>query len=277
VAVAPAALRHRPHAAALWCEDGPARIHVERAEAAAGGVDNRPVPPLRTAWTVRDAAADVLIVAEERLVKQHARYAAAKAGSIADSWALVADFFSASDERLASAIPSGATLLPVHGMEGAGINRMPAAMAQWLSTRTGSPVALDVVQANKVGHTGSSGWHRLAHQAQFSGRVEAGRSYVLIDDFVGQGGTLANLRGHVLAQGGRIAGYIALTGKARSAKIALALETLRALRATHADVEPWWNTEFGFGFDGLTQSEAEYLLRVDAGTIRRRIAEARSG
>jgi adenine/guanine phosphoribosyltransferase-like PRPP-binding protein len=63
-----------------------------------------------------------------------------------------------------------------------------------------------VFQVSVVGHTGASGFVRLANQAIFKGRVESGLHYVLIDDFIAQGGTLANLRGHVLAQGCQVIG-----------------------------------------------------------------------
>ncbi len=49
-----------------------------------------------------------------------------------------------------------------------------------------------------------------------------------------------------------------------------------AWRADKAD-EGWWQTQIGFGYECLTESEAGYLFRVDAGTIRSRISEARQG
>jgi hypothetical protein len=50
-----------------------------------------------------------------------------------------------------------------------------------------------IVQLNSVGHTGADGFRRLANQALFSGTVAPGLCYFVVDDFVGQGGTLANL------------------------------------------------------------------------------------
>lgn len=144
-----------------------------------------------------------------------------------------------------------------------------------LARRFGLTLASGVVQTNRVGHTGASGWHRLARQALFEGDVGPGEVYLLVDDFVGQGGTFANLRGCVLAKGARVAGFIALTGNPRSAKIALVRSTLEALRDKHGSLEPWWSNELGFGFDSLTESEAGYLLRVDADTIRSRMAQAK--
>jgi adenine/guanine phosphoribosyltransferase-like PRPP-binding protein len=41
-----------------------------------------------------------------------------------------------------------------------------------------------------------------------------------VDDFVGQGGTLANLIGFIKSLGGHVVGATALTGKPYSAKLA---------------------------------------------------------
>ena len=127
----------------------------------------------------------------------------------------------------------------------------------------------------RLAHTGADGFTRLARQASFAGDVEKGRCYVLVDDFIGQGGTLANLRGHVEAQGGAVIAATVLTGKPFSAKIALDTEMLDLLRSNHASLEPWWKERFGFGFDCLTQSEARYLVKsADADSIRNRILAA---
>ena len=44
---------------------------------------------------------------------------------------------------------------------------------------------------------------------------------LMVDDFVGLGGTLASLRGYLIAGGGRVLGTVTLTGRADSAKLAL--------------------------------------------------------
>jgi hypothetical protein len=116
----------------------------------------------------------------------------------------------------------------------------------------------------------------LARQAVFNGPVVSGRHYVLVDDFVGMGGTLANLRGHIEALGGHVLAAVALTGKAHSAKLCLTANTLQQLRAKHGRaLEAWWQHRFGHTFDALTESEARYLTRAeDADTVRGRIAAA---
>jgi hypothetical protein len=89
---------------------------------------------------------------------------------------------------------------------------------------------------------------------------------------------LANFRGHIEANGGRVIGAVALTGKPYSAKLALSDPQLAELRHKHGELEDWWRERFGFGFEALTQSEARYLARsADADTIRDRVAAAGQG
>ena len=68
-----------------------------------------------------------------------------------------------------------------------------------------------------------------------------------------------------------------MTGQTYSAKLVSAEATLAALRAKHGkELEDWWRSTFGYGFERLTESEARYLTRAeDADTIRNRLAQAR--
>lgn len=101
--------------------------------------------------------------------------------------------------------------------------------------------------------------------------------YVLVDDFVGMGGTLANFRGYIKAQGGTVVAAVTLTGKPYSAKLALDESQLQELRKKHGtELETWWQESFNHTFDCLTQSEARYLARSpDADTIRDRVIAAK--
>jgi hypoxanthine-guanine phosphoribosyltransferase len=112
----------------------------------------------------------------------------------------------------------------------------------------------------------------------FDGEVANGRNYILVDDFVGQGGTLANLRGYALSEGAVVIGAAALTGKGYYAELAMSSLTLHSIRGRYGkELESWWRQIFGYGFDKLTESEARYLLRAEnAHTIRDRVAQARS-
>lgn len=235
-----------------------------------------PQKPERTSWEA--GFPPVAIHADETTVKKHPSYAAAKGGDIDAGFALVeAATRPAAIAALRQAIGDApAILVGVQAIEGASTNVIPEVMARILAQDLDLASDDDLVQINRVGHTSSSGWHRLAHPALFDGIVQAGARYVMVDDFVGQGGTFANLRGHIEQGGGHVIAATALTGRADSAILALTPETLAALRAKHGqDLETWWQQQFGYGFDALTESEARYLLRTeDADRVRNQLAAA---
>lgn len=170
-------------------------------------------------------------------------------------------------------------LSPVHAIETTGVNEIPVALAESVADALRLEVELSVIQDNTVGHTGADGWHRLAHPPVFSGEVVSGAEYLLVDDFVGQGGTLANLAGYITSKGARVLGAVTLTGKPYSARLAPDRQLIEALRTKHGKVlEGWWQEQFGYGFDCLTHSEARYLQRsADADAIRTRVLAARQG
>ncbi len=232
--------------------------------------------PHRTPW---GDFPNVLIQASETAVKQHPDYAAAKAGEVAAAVRLVeATLDDAAVARLRElAGDSRPRLVGVHAVEGQSVNVIPAVMAAALSERLAWPVEAGIIQINRVGHTGASGFQRLATPALFGGVVEAAEAYVLVDDFVGQGGTLANLRGYIEAGGGEVRAATALTGKPYSAILKITPETLAKLRSKHGPLEDWWRQRYGYGFELLTESEARYLERTaDADAIRAGLVAAAS-
>ena len=232
--------------------------------------------PPRTPW--QSGFPSVVIHAPESGVKNHLDYWAAKRGDADAALRLVQATMSVNAvDALRSLIESRRpTLVSAHALEREGVNAIPEALADELARLLDLPVDSSVVQTNVVSHTGADGFSRLARQAAFTGEIVAGTDYVMVDDFVGQGGTLANLKGIIEATGGSVIAATALTGKPHSAALAPTAEQIALLRAKHGkELEIWWNERFGHGFDCLTQSEARYLERTqDADTVRNRIAEA---
>ena len=222
---------------------------------------------------------DVVLHADEMAVKRHPQYSAAKTG---DADAAKVLFVAHLASR--GCVPNVVALLRGQSVRlcrcmpwnWEGVNEIPAALADLLSEWLGLPITDSVVQSNTVGHTGASGFQRLANQAFFAGEVESGHRYLLVDDFIGQGGTLANLIGYIESRGGHAVAATALTGKPYSAKLAPDDALIEALRYKHGqDLEDWWRERFGFGFDCLTRSEARYLENSpDAQAVRNRLIAA---
>lgn len=161
-------------------------------------------------------------------------------------------------------------------MEGDGVNAIPETFAEKLAEKLGLEVESGIVQTNMVGHTGADGFGRLARQPQFDGAVQEGKEYFIVDDFIGMGGTIANLKGYIELKGGIVIGATVLTGKSYSAKIAPDRDLIQELRDKHGkELEDWWKEKFDHSFDCLTQSEARYLLKTEnADRVRNKIAEA---
>lgn len=211
----------------------------------------------------------------------HPDYADAKGGDDAAARRLVADVMTRESVNELRNLLNGrkAILAAVHAEEAVSRNAIPQAMADVLGKALDLDVATGIVQAAKVGRTAQDGFGRLTNQPAFEGPVRTDLPYLILDDTLTQGGTLANLKGYIEGRGGKVIGASALTGKRYSARIALAAETLEKLRNHFegTDLENWWNEQHGYGFDRLTESEANYLLRAaDADKIRDRVLAARS-
>lgn len=231
-------------------------------------------PPPRTPW---GNFPDVLINASETAVKQHLDYQAAKSGDSDAAISLVLSGFNVAQVLALGKLVAGRpTLVSAHALEQQGVNAIPEVLADELGRLLDWPVDSWVVQTNVVSHTGADGFARLARPARFDGPVQLGQNYVLVDDFVGMGGTLANLKGYIESNGGKVIAAVVLTGRPDSAKLRLSSQRLEELRSKHgAELENWWVERFGHTFDALTESEARYLVRTEAiDTIRSRIAAA---
>ncbi len=238
------------------------------------------IQPPRVPW---NGFPDVVLLSEERDIKRHPSYSDAKSGGGAAATRLVDtllddDGLDAVRALIKAASATGSRTSPalvgVHACERAGVNAIPIALAQALSEALGLPYDDALVQTNVVAHTGADGFSRLARQAAFKGPVRRGTNYVMVDDFVGQGGTFANLRGWITKRGGNVIGAVALAGRWYSAKLTPSKDQLDELERKHGRrLERWWKEHFGHTFDCLTQSEARYLARSqDVDTIRDRIA-----
>ncbi|NKC14173.1 MAG: type I-U CRISPR-associated protein Cas5/Cas6 [Gammaproteobacteria bacterium] len=261
---------------APWLDYHDRQHEIEQVKALQKQIKARPP---RSPWA--DSWHDAVLLADEPAVKQHPSYRAAKAGNPRAAAQLVDHFLDeATLERvhdyIDGIIGQNPALIAAHAYESAGVNAIPAALATRLATALDIEFLPAIVQSNVVGHTGANGYARLARQAGFDGEIGAGRACILVDDFVGQGGTLANLKGHVEQQKSTAIGAIVLSGKPYSARLALQSEQLDELRkAQGKDFERWWKDVFGHRFDCLTQSEARYLARSpSADTIRDRLAQA---
>lgn len=233
--------------------------------------------PVRTPWA--DGFPPVVVHTDTTLRDLHPCFVAAKAGDTEAALTLAEELLSASaTESLRRIIGSRPVLLlPITALETTGFNAIPDAMTQVLGAELGQPVSSgEIVQNNTVGHTRARAFNRLVTPAAFEGDVQQSRDYLLIDDHVGLGGTLANLKGHIEANGGRVIGMSTLTQSRDAAQIALQHHTLTMLWERHGQpLEDFWNAWFGHGLDCLTDVEGQILCRVaSVDAIADRLAQA---
>ncbi|HGG6554852.1 TPA: LPD38 domain-containing protein [Salmonella enterica subsp. diarizonae serovar 61:i:z] len=238
-------------------------------------VNNKPV---RTTW--QKDFPDVVLHARLGDATSHRDYEAAKAGDKDAAYRLVSDVLTKDAvDKIRNIIGNREVLLAaVHAEEASGRNKIPQAMADILGKVLHQEVDDSLVQTKLVGRTGQDGFGRLANQPEFAGNVRSDLPYFILDDTLTQGGTLAGMKGYIESHGGRVIGASALTGKQYSARMALSPQTLSQLREHFGGtgLENWWKQQHGYGFDGLTESEANYLLRAgNADKIRDRVIAAR--
>lgn len=208
---------------------------------------------------------DVVVHTTVALRDAQPGYVSAKSGDPEAALTLALDLLDSTATETLRKVIAGRSpmLLPVVADEAMGFNAIPDGMAQVLGHKLDLPViAGEIVQINKVGHTRAPAFQRLVTPAIFDGQVQPDAAYILVDDHVGLGGTLANLRGYVEARGGSVVAITTLTESRDAKRISLRPETRDVLWRRHgAELDQLWQTQFGHGIDCLTEVEALQLCR----------------
>lgn len=241
--------------------------------------DFRVEGPARAAWGEGFPNVVVQRYGKVSELRAHPDYAAAKKGDAEAATRVVRDMLrDRALERIRQALgdrkpvpPHGAgsvgtppVVVAVKPADPEGRNALPQAYAAALGQRLGLTVDAGIVQTNRTGHTDSAANHRIVRRALFDGPVEPGRDYLIVDDHVTLGSTLADLKAYIEAKGGRVVLAGTLTASPMSHRLAPDAGRLDRLRAKLGAAEPWFKERFGYGFEGLTRSEAWHLLRFDS-------------
>jgi len=223
---------------------------------------------------------DAVFAADIGKAKEHPSYDAAKFGDMDAALEVVQSIVT--DEtinRLAEALNGKRPIIvPVIAEEATGSNMLPSAYAEVLANSLRLETNTDIIQSVRAQHTGSRAFHRIGVQPVFEGDVQSGADYLIVDDAMAMGGTLANLKGHIEAGGGNVVLVSALTGHPRGTKIAVTPDQKQALTDKHGrELDDFLKAEFGFGIDSLTHGEAAQILSAPSlDAVRDRITEAQS-
>lgn len=196
-------------------------------------------------------------------LRTHPNYPDAKTGGVAAAMRVVGDLLNPrAMERLTALIGNRKPLLvPVISRYSLGANQIPFAYAVTLGLSLGLAVCGSITQTNAVSHTGACAARRLVTRALFNGAVKSGQDYLLVDDHVTMGGTVADLRAFIEAGGGRVVGVTTLTASPASTRLAVRPQWLDKLRCRFPELEGWWVYTYGYGLAGLTNAEVLYLCR----------------
>ncbi|MFK5951023.1 MAG: phosphoribosyltransferase [Methylococcales bacterium] len=170
-------------------------------------------------------------------------------------------------------------IVPVISEEITGCNKLPLAYAHLLSENLGVDVETDIVQCVRAHHTDAGAWHRIAHNPAFTGKVEKGRDYIVVDDTMAMGGTMASLRGYIESEGGKVLAVSTLTGlttHAEGSRLAITDKMVNALNNKHPGLDEYLKDEFGYGVDCLTQGESGHFKKApNLDAIKERVNDAR--
>ena len=190
-------------------------------------------------------------------LQQHPDYSDAKAGDFRSALRLISDLAWDALAKKSSRFSSHTIFVAPFARETTGDNAIPQVLAEVLAYLSGASADKDLVQVTKVYHTGADPMERLVLRAEFEGPVQAGANYVLVDDVVTMGGTLAELAHYVQLKGGVVSDIAVLANAGRNKSLSPDHQTLKILKERFANeiIEI-----FGIHIDALTANEAQYLV-----------------
>ena len=206
-----------------------------------------------------------------RKMKAHPSYEAAKRGDDVEAYKLVKDLVTKDFiEKVKKRFGKGVIFLPVLEWEVQGKNAIPRILAKFLAKNTGNRAEIGgITQILKAKKTGAKAIERFKARSIFWGPVEKGAKYVLVDDVVTMGGTLADLASYIEENGGKVAGIITLANASRRRYINLSEATKKLLKEKFGDE---LEKILGIKIQALTEPEGRYLAKFkDLSSLRRKL------
>lgn len=142
-------------------------------------------------------------------------------------------------------------------------NALALTYANWVAADLGFEALPALYQYRSHKRDMENGWHRFAHPSRIFGELPAGRDFIIADDVCTLGGTLAETRAFIEANGGNVIATTCLASTdGNHVQLGLREATLKGLRAKFgSELDSFWMEEFGYDTSCLTEPEASYLLR----------------
>jgi hypothetical protein len=206
-------------------------------------------------------------------LKRHPDYRKAKAGNFRSALNLISDLVWPEINQHKDRFSKDSIFAAPFARESSGDNAIPQVMAEVFALVCGATADRGLVQITKVYHTGANPMERLALRPEFEGPVVSGANYVLLDDVVSLGGTLAELAHYIQINGGLVRDIAVIVNAGRNKSLTPDIKTLRILNERFGNeiIEI-----FGININALTANEAQYLVRFrSTDEIRNRLIKAK--
>lgn len=155
-------------------------------------------------------------------------YIRAKAGDYEAAQAIVSRCIKREKVDLLKNRYSDAIAVPVREQNHQSANMIPIAYAEYLSS-FGMRFDNEIMQIQMCDHTDADFWTRITNRPQFTGRVEKGEKYVIIDDHVTSGTTINELRKYIESSGGLVYGATTLSASRGSTFLPILPSTVNSL------------------------------------------------
>ena len=214
----------------------------------------------------------LLLFERDAPLKGHSAYKQAKAGDGDAALAMVIDLAVAWLYEKRDRFEPGLVFIAPHAKEATGDNAIPQTLASVCAAIYQGSTDTEVVQSDRVYHTGADPMERMAARAQFQGQIVCGAQYVLVDDVTNLGGTLAELSNYIQLFGGVVKDVVVLVNAGRSPALVSPKKFINLIKERFDDE---FTEIFGIEPHALTANEAQYLVGFrSADALRNRLAAA---
>ena len=209
------------------------------------------MPVARTPW---GPFPNLIVHSSLPALQAHEAYAAARSG----------DFRAARTVAAACTKPEAIPwrtdyIVPVLRLEAPETwNPLALALAERLALLTGAKVVTSVVQTTQPRPASPDDINYLLQQPVFAGTVPRG-TYLMVDESVSLGSTLANLKGHLETHGGQVAAATTFTARLFAGKLRPEAGALASLQRRFGHELALIPEKLGFALEDLTHKEACFL------------------
>lgn len=190
-------------------------------------------------------------------IKQHPDYTIAKSGEAEPAYRLITDLAVEFLKSLRNEFPENTYFVSPFAQEAGGDNAIPLLLSLIAAQEFKGVSETDIVQLQRVFHTGADPMERLLLRPSFEGTVERNKNYVLVDDVTSMGGTLAELANYIRLNNGNVLGSIVLVNAGRDKNFKPVKKHLKLLEERF---DEQIEQQFGIKISALTANEANYLI-----------------